>query len=105
MAAGSGKARLAIGKGGHNIKLAGKLIGYEIDVFRENDGNDNAEEDIDLNEFLDEIDSWILDEFKKLGMDTAKAVLNATDDELLRRTELEEETIVEVKRILRSEFE
>jgi N utilization substance protein A len=95
---------LAIGKGGHNIKLAGRLIGYEIDVFRETDDED-LEEDIDLDEFTDEIDEWIIDEFKKIGLDTAKNVLEAADEDLLRRTELEEETILEVKRILKQEFE
>lgn len=95
---------LAIGKGGHNIKLAGKLIGYEIDVFRETD-EEELEEDIDLDEFTDEIDEWIINELKKIGLDTAKTVLETNDEDLLRRTELEEETINEVKRILRAEFE
>src|SRR5690606_30800795 len=95
---------LAIGKGGHNIKLAGKLIGYEIDVFRETD-EEEMEEDIDLDEFTDEIDEWIIDEFKKIGLDTARNVIDTTDEDLLRRTELEEETIQEVKRILNAEFE
>jgi N utilization substance protein A len=93
---------LAIGKGGHNIKLAGKLVGYEIDVYRE---AEVEEEDIELDEFSDEIDSWIIDELKGLGLDTAKAVLNMSNEELVRRTELEEETVQEVRRILEAEFE
>jgi N utilization substance protein A len=95
---------LAIGKGGHNIKLAGKLTGYEIDVYRESDDTE-VEEDIDLEEFADEIDSWILDELKAIGCDTAKSVLALTDEDLVRRTELEEETITEIRQILQSEFE
>ena len=95
---------LAIGKGGHNIKLAGKLTGYEIDVYRESE-DENIEEDIDLDEFTDEIDSWIIDELKGIGCDTAKSVLNIPDAELVRRTELEEETIAEIKQILKAEFE
>lgn len=94
---------LAIGKGGHNIKLAGKLVGLELDVYRENE--EEEEYDVDLDEFSDEIDSWIIDELKSIGLDTAKSVLSANDDDLIRRTELEEETIAEVKRILKSEFE
>ena len=94
---------LAIGKGGLNIKLAAKLTGYEIDVFRESEGGD--EYDIDLDEFSDEIDSWILDELKEIGCDTAKSVLELSVDELVRRTELEEETIKEIIAILKSEFE
>ncbi len=93
---------LAIGKGGHNIKLAGKLAGYEIDVYRE---NETEEEDIDLDEFSDEIDGWIIDELKGLGLDTAKSVLAISNEELVRRTELEEETVQEVRRILEAEFE
>lgn len=93
---------LAIGKGGHNIKLAGKLVGYEIDVYRE---AEQAEEDIDLDEFSDEIDGWIIDELKGIGLDTAKSVLAMSNEELVRRTELEEETVQEVRRILESEFE
>jgi len=94
---------LAIGKGGHNIKLAGKLTGYEIDVFR--DSEEGVEEDIELDEFSDEIENWIIDELKGIGLDTAKSVLNTSDEDLVRRTELEEETVVEIKRILNSEFE
>ena len=93
---------LAIGKGGHNIKLAGKLTGYEIDVYREADDDDT---DIDLEEFADEIDTWILDELKAVGCDTAKSVLALTNEDLVRRTELEEETITEIRQILQSEFE
>ncbi|TNE79794.1 MAG: transcription termination/antitermination protein NusA [Bacteroidetes bacterium] len=94
---------LAIGKGGHNIKLAGKLTGYEIDVFR--DSEDEVEEDIDLDEFADEIDSWIIDELKGIGLDTARSVLKTSDEDLVRRTELEEETVAEIKKILNAEFE
>jgi transcription termination/antitermination protein NusA len=93
---------LAIGKGGYNIRLAGRLSGYEIDVFRDGE-SDN--EDVDLEEFADEIDSWILDELKAVGCDTAKSVLELTVEDLVQRTDLEEETIQEVLRILRSEFE
>ena len=93
---------LAIGKGGHNIKLAGKLAGYEIDVYRE---VEQEEEDIDLEEFSDEIDSWIIDELKGIGCDTAKSVLALPVEDLVRRTELEEETVLEVRRILEAEFE
>jgi len=93
---------LAIGKGGHNIKLAGKLAGVEIDVYRE---SDEDEGDIDLDEFADEIDSWIIDELKGIGCDTAKSVLHLSVEDLVRRTELEEETVQEVRRILQSEFE
>ncbi len=94
---------LAIGKGGHNIKLAGKLVSYEIDVYR--DSQEEFEEDIDLDEFSDEIEGWVIDEFKAIGLDTAKSVLSVSDEELLRRTELEEETIQDVKAILKAEFE
>jgi N utilization substance protein A len=93
---------LAIGRGGHNIKLAGKLTGYEIDVYRE---SSEEEEDVDLEEFSDEIDGWIIDEFKKIGLDTAKSVIALTVADLVKRTDLEEETIEEVLGILRSEFE
>lgn len=95
---------LAIGKGGFNIKLAGRLTGYEIDVYRETD-DEEVEEDIDLDEFGDEIDGWILDELKAIGCDTAKSVLALSDEDLVRRTELEEETILEIKQILQAEFE
>jgi len=93
---------LAIGRGGHNIKLAGKLTGYEIDVYRESDVDD---EDVDLEEFSDEIDGWIIDEFKRIGLDTAKSVLGLSVDELVRRTDLEESTVREVLGILNAEFE
>ncbi len=93
---------LAIGRGGHNIKLAGKLTGYEIDVYRE---NDEVEEDVDIEEFADEIDSWIIDELKRVGLDTAKSVLALSQEELVRRTDLEEDTIQEIVRILQAEFE
>jgi len=93
---------LAIGRGGHNIKLAGKLTGYEIDVYRE---ADELDEDVDIEEFSDEIDSWIIDEFKRIGLDTAKSVLALTVGELVKRTDLEEETVKEVLSILQAEFE
>jgi N utilization substance protein A len=93
---------LAIGRGGHNIKLAGKLTGYEIDVYRE---SNEEEEDVDLEEFSDEIESWVIDELKKIGLDTAKSVLALTAADLVKRTELEQETAEEVLNILRSEFE
>jgi N utilization substance protein A len=93
---------LAIGKGGNNIKLAGKLCGFEIDVYR--DGEVDIE-DVDLEEFADEIDSWIIDELKAIGCDTAKSVLEISKDDLVSRTDLEKETIEEVFRILQAEFE
>jgi len=93
---------LAIGKGGHNIKLAGKLSGYELDVYREGEVD---VEDVDLEEFADEIDSWIIDELKAVGCDTAKSVLEMGINDLVTRTDLEQETIEEVFRILRAEFE
>jgi transcription termination/antitermination protein NusA len=93
---------LAIGKGGFNIKLAGKLTGFEIDVYRDTDVDN---EDVDLMEFSDEIDQWIIDEFKAIGCDTAKSVLSLNVEELVKRTDLEEETINEVVRILKAEFE
>jgi len=93
---------LAIGKGGHNIKLAGKLTGYEIDVYRE--GAEDIE-DVDLDEFADEIEGWIIDQLKAIGLDTAKSVLELNKEELLKRTDLEEETIDDVLNVLKSEFE
>jgi len=93
---------LAIGKGGYNIKLAGKLTGFEIDVYRDTDIDT---EDVDIQEFDDEIDQWIIDELKNIGCDTAKSVLDLDTEELVKRTDLEEETINEVLRILKSEFE
>ncbi len=93
---------LAIGKGGYNIKLAGKLTGYEIDVYRDAD-NDN--EDVDVQEFSDEIDQWIIDEFKAIGCDTAKSILALPVSDLVKRTDLEEETVREVVKILQAEFD
>ncbi|MBL7811398.1 MAG: transcription termination/antitermination protein NusA [Bacteroidetes bacterium] len=95
---------LAIGKGGHNIKLAGKLTGHQIEVYRVNAAV-NDEDDVELDEFLDEIDEWIIDEFKKIGLDSAKDVLRHSVEDLVSRTQLEEETILEVKKILQNEFE
>jgi N utilization substance protein A len=94
----------AIGKGGMNIKLAGMLTGYTLDVFRELD-EENDIEDIYLDEFSDEIDQWIIDALKSIGYDTAKSVLNVSREDLIRRTDLEEETIDEVLGILKAEFE
>ena len=94
---------LAIGKGGYNIKLASMLTGYQIDVYREMDDADS--EDIYLDEFNDEIDQWVLDAFKAAGLDTAKAVLGLPKEELMKRVDLEEETIDDVLRILAAEFE
>lgn len=93
---------LAIGKGGYNIKLASKLTGFEIDVYRD---TETYYEDVDLSEFSDEIDEWIIDELKAIGCDTAKSVLELSVEELVSRTDLEEETIREVIRILKTEFE
>ena len=90
----------AIGRGGHNIRLAGQLTGYEIDVLRE-----GAEEDVELTEFSDEIEPWVINEFKKIGLDTAKSILEKDLQFLLSRTDLEEETIVEVVNILKREFD
>lgn len=95
---------LAIGKGGCNIKLAGRISNYEIDVYRDNDGTQDAE-DVDLQEFSDEIEQWILDALKAIGCDTAKDVLALNVEELERRTDLEVETIQEVISILKTEFE
>ncbi len=94
---------LAIGKGGFNIKLASQLSGYEIDVYREADTED--EEDVNLDEFVDEIEGWVIDAIKGIGCDTAKRVLEIPFKELVKRTDLEEETVKEVIRILKSEFE
>ena len=93
---------LAIGKGGHNIKLASRLAGFEIDVYR--DSEEDAE-DVDLEEFADEIEHWIIDELKAVGCDTAKSVLELSKDELVKRTDLEEETVDEILSILAAEFE
>ena len=90
----------AIGRGGNNIRLAGQLTGYEIDVFRE-----GMEEDVEISEFSDEIDGWVIEEFKKVGLDTAKSILELDKSEIIKRTDLEEETINEVIKILKEEFE
>ena len=95
---------LAIGKGGYNIKLAGKLTGYEIDVYRNSEA-DNAEEDVDLQEFADEIDQWVIDALVHMGCDTAKNVLSYTPEEVAKRADLEMETVKDVFRILKAEFE
>lgn len=94
---------LAIGKGGQNIKLASRLVGLEIDVFREL--SEMEEEDVDLDEFSDEIESWVIDELKRVGLDTAKSVLKLGREDLVRRTDLEAETIDDVLSILNQEFE
>lgn len=94
---------LAIGRGGQNIKLASRLVGLEIDVFREL--SEFEEEDVALEEFSDEIEDWIIDELRRVGLDTAKSVLTLSKEELLRRTDLEEETIENVMRVLNQEFE
>ncbi|MGY6562582.1 MAG: transcription termination factor NusA [Luteibaculaceae bacterium] len=93
---------LAIGKGGNNIKLASRLTGYEIDVFRE---SDEVVEDVDLDEFSDEIEDWVIDELKAIGCDTARSVLEINKQDLVKRTDLEEETIDEVIKILKAELE
>ncbi|MDZ4714987.1 MAG: transcription termination factor NusA [Cytophagales bacterium] len=95
---------LAIGKGGLNIKLASRLVGMEIDVFREL-GEQTSEEDVDLDEFSDEIESWVIDQLKQIGLDTAKSVLALNKEELVRRTDLEEETVDNVVAVLSKEFE
>lgn len=93
---------LAIGKRGMNIKLAGRMVGYEIEVFRD---TDDEEVDIDIEEFSDEIDGWVIDELKKIGCDTAKSVLELSESEVIRRTDLEDETVAEIFEILKAEFE
>lgn len=90
----------AIGRGGHNIRLAGQLTGYEIDVYRE-----GVEEDVELTEFSDEIEGWVIEEFAKIGLDTARSILEQDVEDLVKRTDLEEETILDVTRILKEEFE
>lgn len=95
---------LAIGKGGQNIKLASKLVGLEIDVFRELTGTED-EEDVDLYEFTDELEDWIIEELKRIGLDTAKSVLALSKEDLVRRTELEEETVEDLLQVLKQEFE
>ncbi len=94
---------LAIGKNGQNIRLAGKLVGMEIDVYRDTD--EGEEEDIDLLEFDDEIERWVIDEFRRVGLDTAKSILALSKEDLVRRTDLEEETIEDVIQVLKQEFE
>jgi N utilization substance protein A len=95
---------LAIGKGGSNIKLASQLTGFEIDVYRNNARYEEID-DVDLDEFRDEIEEWIIDSLKSIGCDTARSVLSLSVEELLRRTDLEEETIRDVMRVLEAEFE
>jgi transcription termination/antitermination protein NusA len=97
----------AIGRGGHNIRLAGLLTGYELDVIREGDnpGTIADEDDVELTEFSDEIEAWVIEEFAKIGLDTAKSILKQDVADLARRTDLEEETIEDVMRILKEEFE
>ncbi len=95
---------LAIGRHGVNIKLACELTGYNLDVYRDNEG-EVEEFDIDLEEFSDEIESWVIDELKRIGCDTARSVLDLTAEELERRTDLEKETIADVHRVLKAEFE
>jgi len=94
----------AIGRGGHNIRLAGQLTGYELDVIREGSTVEN-DDDVELTEFSDEIDEWIIEEFAKIGLDTARSILGQNVNDLVRRTDLEEETILDVMRILKEEFE
>ncbi|WP_163392403.1 transcription termination factor NusA [Flavobacterium limi] len=97
----------AIGRGGHNIKLAGQLTGYELDVIREGDvaGTVADEDDVELTEFSDEIEEWVIEEFAKIGLDTAKSILKHDVEDLVRRTDLEEETILDVMKILKEEFD
>ena len=95
---------LAIGRGGMNIKLASMLTGYTIDVFRELD-EQSAEEDIYLDEFSDEIDQWVIDAIKGIGLDTARQVLNAPREMLIEKADLEVETVDSVLNVLKSEFE
>ena len=100
----SDQVSMAIGRGGVNIRLAGRITGYQIDVFREGE-EDDEEFDIDLDEFSDEIDGWIIDELKAIGCDTAKSVIDIGYEDLVKRTDLEEETVKDVLNILKSEFE
>jgi N utilization substance protein A len=97
----------AIGRGGHNIRLAGLLTGYELDVIREGDvaGSISDDDDVELTEFSDEIEAWVIEEFAKIGLDTAKSILKHDVNDLVRRTDLEEETILDVMRILNEEFD
>jgi N utilization substance protein A len=94
----------AIGRGGHNIKLAGQLTGYELDVIREG-STIESEDDVELSEFSDEIDAWVIEEFAKIGLDTARSIIGQDVNDLVRRTDLEEETILEVMKILKEELE
>jgi N utilization substance protein A len=96
---------LAIGKNGHNIKLASMLTEYTIDVFRELDNDEEDTEDIYLDEFKDEIEEWVIDAIKSLGLETAKSVIDAPRDMLIEKADLEEDTVDEVLRILKAEFE
>jgi transcription termination/antitermination protein NusA len=96
---------LAIGKGGTNIKLASKLTGFEIDVFRNNAQGEVEIDDVELDEFADEIDAWVIEALKNIGCDTARSVLDLSKDELIRRSDLEEETIEHILSIFRSEFD
>ena len=91
----------AIGKGGYNVRLASKLVGMEIDIFREG----AQDEDVELSEFSDEIDAWVIEAFSAIGLDTAKSILEQDVDDLIKRTDLEEETILDVIRVLKEEFE
>jgi N utilization substance protein A len=93
----------AIGRNGQNIKLASQLTGYELDVIRE--GIVEEEDDVELREFTDEIEEWIIEEFEKIGLDTARSILDQDVDDLVRRTDLEEETILDVIRVLKEELE
>lgn len=93
---------LAIGRGGQNIRLASKLVGYEIDVYRE---GSEYEEDINIDEFSDEIEKWVIDELKRVGLDSARSILELSVEDLVRRTDLEEETVVNLLNILNTEFE
>jgi N utilization substance protein A len=95
----------AIGRGGHNIKLAGQLTGYELDVIREGDVATGEDDDVELTEFSDEIEGWVIEEFAKIGLDTARSILKQDVEDLVRRTDLEEETILDVMRILKEEFD
>jgi len=95
----------AIGRGGHNIKLAGQLTGYELDVIREGDVATGEDDDVELTEFSDEIEDWVIEEFAKIGLDTARSILKQEVEDLVRRTDLEEETILDVMRILKEEFD
>lgn len=95
----------AIGRGGHNIKLAGQLTGYELDVIREGDVATGEDDDVELTEFSDEIEGWVIEEFAKIGLDTARSILKQEVEDLVRRTDLEEETILDVMRILKEEFD